>query len=161
MQRLCKEGVYIWDGESSSYEIRKLIFRAIETSSGKWEYKYALSNARNKKYTTEELVRMQSQRYFVERSFQDVKQEAGMSDYQVRGWRAWHHHMALVMTAQQYVLNEEMRYQEEYPLLSAYDVKEIIMMTYATKGSDSSVIIAQMQYRHRQRAIRDVGGGSS
>jgi len=153
--------VYIWDGESPDYEIRKLIFRATETSSGTWEYKYALSNANSKKYTTEVLVRMQSQRYFVERSFQDAKQEAGMSEYQVRGWRAWHHHMALVMMAQHYVLSEKIRYNEEYPLLSAYDIREIIMMTYATKGADTSETIAQMRYRHRQRAIRDVGSDSS
>jgi SRSO17 transposase len=153
--------VYIWDGESSSYAARKLIFRATETDSGKLENKYAISNSKDNKHGTEELVRMLSQRYFVERSFQDAKQEAGMSDYQVRGWMAWHHHMALVMMAQQYMLSEKIRYNEEYPLLSAYDIKEIIMMTYATKGSNIDVVIAQMQYRHKQRAIRDVGGGSS
>ena len=153
--------VYIWDGESADYETRTLIFRATETSSSKWEHKYALSNAKGKNYNTEKLVRMQSQRYFVERSFQDVKQDAAMSDYQVRGWLGWHHHMVLVMMAQHYVLTEKIRYKEEYPLLSAYDIKEIIMMTYATKGSDSGVIIAQMQCRHKQRAIRDVGSDSS
>jgi len=36
--------------------------------------------------TTEaEVVQMQSQRYFIERAFQESKQELGMSDYQVRG----------------------------------------------------------------------------
>ncbi len=69
----------------------------VKMESGK--YKYALSNAKENEFATEELVRMQSQRYFVERSFQDAKQEAGMSQYQVRGWLAWHHHMVLVMMA--------------------------------------------------------------
>lgn len=55
----------------------------------------------------------------------------------------------------------KIRYQEEYLLLSAYDVKEIILMTYATKEPDSGVIVAQMQYRHKQQAIRDVGRGPS
>jgi SRSO17 transposase len=38
------------------------------------------------------MVKMQAQRYFIERSFQENKQDIGMSEYQVRGWLAWHHH---------------------------------------------------------------------
>ena len=51
----------------------------VTVKDGKRQYKYALSNAKENEFTTEELVQMQSQRYFVERSFQDAKQEAGMS----------------------------------------------------------------------------------
>ena len=38
-------------------------------------------------------------RYWTERSFQDGKSQAGLDHYQVRGWKAWHHPMALVMMA--------------------------------------------------------------
>src|SRR5215210_6126084 len=95
--------VYVWDGNSSHYDERRLIIRATVGKDGKREYKYALSNAKENEFTTEELVRMQSQRYFVERSFQDAKQEAGMSQYQVRGWLAWHHHMVMVMMAMHFI----------------------------------------------------------
>ena len=71
--------VYVWDGSSSYYSERILIIRVTVTKDGKREYKYALSNAKENEFTTEELVPMQSQRYFVERSFQDAKQQAGMS----------------------------------------------------------------------------------
>ncbi len=47
------------------------------------------------------LFQIHGQRYFIESAFEDAKQEAGMSQYQVRGWLAWHHHMALVMLNQQ------------------------------------------------------------
>ncbi|MBK7464087.1 MAG: hypothetical protein IPJ50_16010 [Betaproteobacteria bacterium] len=42
---------------------------------------------------------MQADRHFVERAFEDAKSTCGMADYQVRGWQAWHHHMALVVIA--------------------------------------------------------------
>lgn len=39
---------------------------------------------------------MQSERYWIERSFQDAIDLAGMADYWSRNWDAWHHHMTLV-----------------------------------------------------------------
>jgi len=59
--------VYLWDGESSDYMERILLLRITESKDGSREYKYAISNAWEGECTTEELVRMQSQRYFVER----------------------------------------------------------------------------------------------
>lgn len=32
-------------------------------------------------------------------NFRDAKTEVDMADYQTRDWRAWQHHMALVMLA--------------------------------------------------------------
>ena len=47
-------------------------------------------------------------RNVVERNFRDAKSEVGMADYQTRGWRAWHHHMALVMLAMLFLMQERM-----------------------------------------------------
>jgi hypothetical protein len=40
-----------------------------------------------------------------------------MSDYQVRKWNAWHHHMALVMLSLSFIVKERIIYKVEYPLL--------------------------------------------
>ena len=146
--------VYLWDGQSSDYMERKLVVRVTENKDGSREYKYAISNAFDGECTTEELVQMQSQRYFVERSFQDAKQEAGMSQYQVRGWLAWHHHMAMVMMALHFILSEKMLMKDKLPLLSAYDVREIILNTYAKKGTTQQQIMEQIHKRHKQRSIK-------
>lgn len=47
-------------------------------------------------------------RNVVERNFRDGKSEVGMADYQTRGWRGWHHHMALVMLALLFLMQERM-----------------------------------------------------
>lgn len=146
--------VYLWDGQSPDYMERKLVVRVTENKDGSREYKYAISNAFDGECTTEELVQMQSQRYFVERSFQDAKQEAGMSQYQVRGWLAWHHHMAMVMMALHFILSEKMLMKDNLPLLSAYDVREMILNTYAKKGTTQQQIMAQIHKRHQQRRIK-------
>ena len=145
--------VYIWDGSSSQYAGRLLVIRLTISKDGKREYKYALSNAMSGLYTTTELVRMLSQRYFVERCFQDAKQEVGMSEYQVRGWLAWHHHMVLVMMALSYILSEKVLYKVEYPLLSAYDIREVMLNLYSAKGFTEEELLQQIRKRHKQRMI--------
>lgn len=143
--------VYVWDGIAPRCDERLLVIRVTEGKQGSKAYKYALSNAGEGQYTTEELVGMQSQRYFVERCFQDSKQEAGMSHYPVRGWLAWHHHMVMVMMALHFILREKMLFKEAFPLLSAYDVREIMLNVYPTKGMTQNEIMAQIHKRHEQR----------
>lgn len=37
------------------------------------------------------------------------------------------------------------------PFLSAYDLREVIMQTYASKGKSYAEIVAQIKKRHQQR----------
>src|SRR5215213_7137323 len=103
------------------------------------------------KYSWLQLARAQAQRYFVERGFEDAKQEAGMSQYQLRGWLAWHHHIALVMLSMLFVLTEKIEYKNEFPLLSARDVREIIARTYAQQ--DNVLEIMMLRHKRRQKDI--------
>lgn len=83
----------------------------------------------------------------MERGFEDAKQEVGMSQYQVRGWLAWHHHIALVMLSMLFILTEKITHKNEYPLLSARDVREIIARTYAQKEN----VFEAINHRHKIR----------
>jgi SRSO17 transposase len=60
--------------------------------------KYSLCNASDDT-SLDELAKMQSSRYWIERALQDAKGNCGMAEYMVRNWNAWHHHMALLMLA--------------------------------------------------------------
>ena len=139
--------VYTWDEKSATAQKELLVIRRDKNEAGEYEYKYSLSNAGPGVHITLTLFQIQGQRYFIERAFQDAKQDAGMSQYQVRGWLAWHHHMALVMLSQLFVLTEKIAYKEDCPLLSASDIREIIVKTYAQR-TDVMDIIAQ---RHKRR----------
>lgn len=86
--------VWLWDAETATLTERVLVISRNQADN---KIKYSLSNADYLTTATERFAYMQAQRYWVERAFQEAKSELGMSDYQVRKWNAWHHHMALVM----------------------------------------------------------------
>jgi SRSO17 transposase len=139
--------VYRWDEEQTNCRKELLVIRRSKNEKGEYEYKYSLCNADINKYSWLQLARAQAQRYFVERGFEDAKQEAGMSQYQLRGWLAWHHHIALVMLSMLFVLTEKIEYKNEFPLLSARDVREIIARTYAQQDNVLEIMIL----RHKRR----------
>ncbi|MFP4282223.1 MAG: hypothetical protein ACLFU2_06340 [Opitutales bacterium] len=41
----------------------------------------------------------QPQRFWIEHAFHEAKSKLDMAQYQVRLWRGWHHHMALMAMA--------------------------------------------------------------
>jgi SRSO17 transposase len=143
--------VFTWDGKGVQAEKELLVIRRTKNEAGAYEYKYSLSNADIEKYCWLTLAKVQAQRHFVERGFEEAKQQAGMSDYQVRGWLAWHHHMALVMLSLDFILMEKMAYKEQYPLLSARDVREIMARTYAK--NEDAIQIVKDRHKRRQKDI--------
>ena len=72
------------------------------------EIKHSFCNA-SENASFDELAKMQSSRYWVERAFQDAKGYCGMAEYMVRSWNAWHHHMALVMLAMLILLSYKIK----------------------------------------------------
>ena len=101
------------------------------------------------------MAQAQAQRYFIEHSFQETKHQAGMSEYQIRGLLAWHHHMALVMMSKFFILSEKIRFKNQYPLMSTYDARQIIIEIYAKKVNGIDDVIFQMKHRHisKQKSI--------
>ena len=82
----------------------------------------------NSKAHLQRLAYMQAQRYFVERSFRDAKQELGMDQYQVRSYSAWHKYMALVMMAQLFVQTEKSFINPKKVQVSTEDIVKIITL---------------------------------
>jgi SRSO17 transposase len=48
-------------------------------------------------------------RWPIEDCFLRCKQEVGLDDYEVRGWRGWHHHMTLAMLALWFLVLQKRR----------------------------------------------------
>lgn len=144
--------VWLWDGqEPSAHHWHMIIRRELDSPH---KIKYSLSNA-PAETSTQRLGYMQGQRYWVERSFQDAKGPCGMADYQVRVWRGWHHHMALVMIAMLFLLEERMQNEQEIPLLSCADITTLLARFLPRRDITQKEVIRQLQVRHlhRQSAI--------
>lgn len=103
--RLVREAVlkkvWIWKkGTQEVEETKVLISRKLD----KTEVKYSLCDEPQGELREETAVYRQMQRYWIERGFQEIKEQLGLHQYQVRGWRAWQHHIALTMMALHFIL---------------------------------------------------------
>ena len=110
--------VWVWDGkENRARKWHLVVRREIKSPT---TIKYSLSNAPSGT-SRHRLAYMQAQRYWVERPFQDAKNQCGMGDYQVRGWLAWHHHLSMVILAMLFLLEQRLRKQ----LLVTFTIVEV------------------------------------
>ena len=94
---------------------------------------------------------MEAQRYWVERSFQDGKSTVGMDEYQVRGWVAWHHHMAMSMMALLFILKQKVIHGDVEPLLSANDIRCLLVSLLPLRNRTFKEVLRQMEVRHVKR----------
>jgi SRSO17 transposase len=76
-------------------------------ADGTFKHGYYLSNA-EAEVTLEEFARVAKAAHRIEECFERAKSEAGLGDYQVRNWIAWHHHQTLALVAA-WFLNQETR----------------------------------------------------
>ena len=140
--------VWLWDGKESEARKWHLIVRR-EINSPK-EIKYSLSNAESNT-PVKRLAYMQSQRYWVERPFQDAKNQCGMGDYQARGWLAWHHHMSMVMLAMLFLLETRIQHKKNISLLSCADITTVLKAILPRRDITEEEVLRQLEKRHRKR----------
>ncbi len=140
--------VWLWDGKEAEAHCWHLIVRREMGSSQ--EIKYSLSNA-PETTTTERLTFQQGQRYWVEHALRNAKSEAGMGDYQLRLWRGWHHHMAMVMLAMLFLFEVRRDHKQDLSLLSCHDVVEVLRVLLPRANVSYEEVFRQLQERHRRR----------
>lgn len=137
--------VWHWDGKEEKARKRTLVITVGEKT------KYSLSNGEQESHTNNQWAYFQCSRYWVERCFDDCKNELGMSGYQVTGWLAWHHHMALVLMASLYIMQLKLQEQDGISLLSVRDARILVIAINFCTQKEVDMCIEQMNIRHRQR----------
>jgi len=141
--------VWVWhvDYGDKPEVLSLLISRELDGS----EIKFSLCFHPQKTFTLPNALYRQMQRYWVERAFQDVKEQLGLHQYQVRSWVAWYHHVALTMMALHYIVHTQIEQKDQLPLLSCSDVKLILAKTLANKLDSNAGLNQAIRHRHRQR----------
>jgi SRSO17 transposase len=145
--------IWVWDGEEAEPRCWHLIVRR-EVGSPK-TIKYTLSNAPADTPVLR-LAQMQGQRYWVERVFEDAKGECGLADYQALGWRAWHHHVTMVLLAMLFIAEQRAAHNDEIDLLTSRDIVEILAEILPRKPEGHEALVRRINQRHERRrgAIR-------
>jgi len=140
--------VWLWDRKEEKPRHWHLIVR--REVKARNEIKYSLSNAASDT-PMQQLAEMQGQRFWIERAFENGKEPAGLSHYQARGWKAWHHHMALVMMAMLFMLRERIEHRVSYPLLSCADIETLLAHFLPRRDTTVTEVMRQMAIRHKKR----------
>jgi len=122
----------------------------IRKDEGENKTKYQFSNASY--YTSiERLGQMSCSRYWIERALEDGKGEAGLADYQVRGWTGWHHHMVMTLLAMLFILQMVVKWGRKAESMSVQDVKEILEVILPRKKITEREILAIIEQKHRAK----------
>ena len=97
---------------------------------------------------------MQAERYFIEHNIKESKQILGMDQFQTRKWLAWQHQIALNFLVSSFILKEKLDLFEEMPLLSARDVKEMVVRElYEQMTQDQMMDRINKRHAIRQKDI--------
>jgi SRSO17 transposase len=62
------------------------------------------------KTSLKRLVGISKQRWTIERDYEELKQEVGLSHYEGRNWRGFHHHATLCIAAYGFLMAERNRF---------------------------------------------------
>jgi len=144
-----KREVWSWNGEEEKARKRTVIIT--KTIAGVPEVKYSYSNGGIEEFTHIEYAYFVCQRYWVERTFDDAKNELGMSDYQVRKWKSWHNHHAMIMMASLFIMKQKMENKVQMPLLSFRDARILVILQLFGTPEDIKKRLLQMEKRQKKR----------
>jgi len=144
-----KTEVWSWDGIEERARKRTLIIT--KTTENTPKVKYSFSNGDVNQYTHQEYAYFVAQRYWVERTFDNAKNELGMSDYQVRKWKSWHHHHSLVMLASLFIMKQQMENHPQVPLLSFRDARILVILQVFGTEPEVKRQLQHMAKRHQKR----------
>jgi SRSO17 transposase len=141
--------VHIWKSEREEYiESVQLI---ISTELDGTEVKYSLCYNQEGSMPVEIALARQMQRYWVERAFQNVKEQLGLHQYQVRSWNAWHHHIALTLMALHFILEIQQDNKQDMPLLSIPDIKLVFAKKLLNNLNSDEGLLQALSLRHKKR----------
>ena len=144
-----KAQIWTWDGQEKKARKRTLIIT--KTREKKEKIKYSFSNGDLEQHSHQEYAYFVAQRYWVERTFDNAKNELGMSDYQTRKWKSWHHHHSLVMMASLFIMRQQIDNETDAPLLSFRDARILVILQVFGTKQDVETRIKQMEKRHEKR----------
>ena len=148
--RIHTRTIWVFQGKEEQ-EVTEQTLVITQALGGEKDTKYSFSNGKSSQYTSKEYAYFQIQRYWVERTFDDAKNELGMSDYQVRKWNGWHRHHALVFMAQLFLLTQKIASQQDAPLMSVRDARILVVISLFPPEHNQQTREQQMKKRHFKR----------
>ena len=97
-----------------------------------------------------ELVRVCGMRWPIETIFEEAKGEVGFDHYEMRSWIGWHHHMLLVALAHHFLVRLRIRFHDQSPALTVYQVRLLLASVLPTPILDPAAALQRVQYYQKR-----------
>ena len=114
--------------------------------------KYYFSNA-PANTPLSEFVRISGMRWPIETIFKEAKGELGLDHYEMRSWLGWHHHMLLVSLAHHFLVRLRIRFQEQSPALTIYQVRLLLSSVLLTPVFDIQTALDRVLYYQKRNFV--------
>lgn len=114
--------------------------------------KYYLSNAPTDTPLSE-FVRISGMRWSIETIFEEAKGEVGMDHYEMRSWLGWHHHMLLVSLAYHFLVRLKIRFQDQAPALTIYQVRLLLETVLPAPLFDTLAALDRVRYYQKRNWV--------
>ena len=114
--------------------------------------KYYFSNAPANTPLTE-FVRISGMRWPIETIFEEAKGEIGLDHYEMRSWLGWHHHMLLVSLAHHFLVRLRIRFQQQAPALTLYQVRLLLASVLPTPTFDPAAALQRVRYYQKRNFV--------
>lgn len=147
--KILRRRMWLWAGEEPQARPWHLIVR--RESDAPTEIKYNLSNAPADTPAPRLVPIMQGQRSWIERALQQGKQDAGLGDYPVRGWRGWHHHLAQVMMADAVSAGRTSASSADLTVVERSGYPSVVEPLLPQQDTTLAELLRQIEVRHRKR----------
>ena len=97
-----------------------------------------------------EFVRISGMRWPIESIFEEAKGEVGFDHYEMRSWLGWHHHMLLVSLAHHFLVRLRIRFQNQAPALTVYQVRLLLASVLPKPIFDIPAALNRVQYYQKR-----------
>ena len=147
--------VYIWNKSRAKTDaveqLRLIVSREMDGSEIKYSVTNDVARSNCAPCSEHQLLYRQMHRYWAERGIQDCKDTLGMTDYQVRTWRAWHRHITLTIMALHFMIEQKVAHEIQMPLLSCPDIKFFLAINLPRKVNNEQQAWEIIKKRHLLR----------
>jgi SRSO17 transposase len=136
-------------GNLPGIELWLIIRRNLDDPS---EVKYFFSNA-PANTPLNEFVRISGMRWPIETIFEEAKGEVGLDQYEMRSWQGWHHHMLLVALAHHFLVRLRIRFQEQSPALTIYQVRMLLSSVLPSSVFEIQSALDRVRYYQQRNFV--------
>jgi SRSO17 transposase len=114
--------------------------------------KYYFSNAPAQTPVIE-FIRLSGMRWPIETIFEEAKGEVGFDQYEMRSWLGWHHHMLLVSLAHHFLVRLRLRFQDQAPALTVYQVRLLLLSVLPKPTFDIPAALRRVEYYQKRNYV--------